>query len=411
MERDGQHIPSHTNFLSIHVNKDKNDMEKMKLLQNLQVFHFDTHKILTEKFFIHGRSPFIYLHTNLTNRPLKMLIDTGAAISLIVKNSIEDDSNKRDFKLKLLGIGGQEKGTETAGIIDTTITINGCRLHTTFHILEQNAFNIGDGILGFDILYQFRAKIDIEKKCIQFKLDEIIQTEGKFELNDANKNMNEETNEQIDSKKQRIYQNMDDLNKQMDIHAQLRKDKENTNNLNKTVGNLNENIVSKSTHDFDGNLNMLIENYDINNQNKNENDEIKTSHDEIESPIDENYNTSIFFYEREFERKNEFKAKKLENENIQKIYDVTNEKHANLSRNEMIFEQLKLNSCSDGEKQFIQKVCFSFPFQFYLDGDILGHTDVIQHSIKLLSNAKTVNVRQYRIPHIHKKILEDIIID
>lgn len=44
-----------------------------------------------------------------------------------------------------------------------------------------------------------------------------------------------------------------------------------------------------------------------------------------------------------------------------------------------------------------------------MDGDMLSCTEAAQHEIKLLPGATPVNVRQYRIPHSHKKILQQMI--
>lgn len=81
------------------------------------------------------------------------------------------------------------------------------------------------------------------------------------------------------------------------------------------------------------------------------------------------------------------------------------------TRSREIFKKLQLKHCSEYEKTHIREICFEFPFQFYMDGDILGHTDIVKHTIRLLPNAKTVHVRQYRIPHVHKQILQNIIED
>lgn len=76
-----------------------------------------------------------------------------------------------------------------------------------------------------------------------------------------------------------------------------------------------------------------------------------------------------------------------------------------------IYNKLSLSHCSNENKIFIHKLCANFPFQFYVEGDNLGKTDVIKHKINIIPGSKIINLRQYRIPHTHKKPLENIIID
>lgn len=171
MEYGGQHKPSQ--LMSINMNMKENDEDKLKLLREMQNFHIDTYKTLTESIFIEGNSPFIYLHTNLTNRPLKMLLDTGASLSIINRDSIGIEPNLRDLKLHLYGIGGKERGIETLGIIDAEIKINGCKIKASLHVIEADTLNLADGILGFDFLQLYKAKYDMENNIVEFKLQEI----------------------------------------------------------------------------------------------------------------------------------------------------------------------------------------------------------------------------------------------
>ena len=80
-------------------------------------------------------------------------------------------------------------------------------------------------------------------------------------------------------------------------------------------------------------------------------------------------------------------------------------------RAQIILNKLNLTENSQVEKEYVTKLCHEFPYQFYLEGDMLGCTTVIEHRIRLIPNAKIVNVRQYRIPQAHKVILKEIVED
>lgn len=76
-------------------------------------------------------------------------------------------------------------------------------------------------------------------------------------------------------------------------------------------------------------------------------------------------------------------------------------------------DRLKLNfaHCGESEIESIHKICKDFPYQFYVEGDNLGNTTVIKHTIKIIPGSKIVNTKQYRIPHTHREILLSIVKD
>lgn len=72
---------------------------------------------------------------------------------------------------------------------------------------------------------------------------------------------------------------------------------------------------------------------------------------------------------------------------------------------------MNLKHCTNTEKKFIQELCEEFPYQFHLEGDKLGTTNITKHEIKLIPGSKIINIRQYRMPHTYKKTLQKILDD
>lgn len=439
MDYEGQLDPSPNKLLSIHWNRENNDKNKLTLLRELQIFHVETHKQLTEKIFIEGRSPFIYLLTDLTNRPLKMLIDTGASIGIIGEGSIADKTKIRNSKLNIYGIGGQDKGTETLGMIDTAITINGCKLNTAFHVIKGDCLNIADGILGFDFLYEYRANFDMDNGIIQFKLNDIINEE------------NSEGAGKIPQPENASKENTPDI--ENSIHSLDKLYENNTaDQTNAINANSSEQIRAEKQAKITKKCKKKQQSIEIieNLQNSVEIGEVdKLNESSEDSQMSNEYKEAVHYYEKCIETNNKYKAKRSVNTDMNTIecdYPnkdktikipnneafLTPQTYENIdhfsqfeqivlnsdlidkdilcpTRSEEIFKKLQLKHCSEYEKTHIHEICSEYPFQFYMDGDILGHTDIIKHSIRLLPNAKTVNVRQYRIPHIHKQILQNII--
>lgn len=61
----------------------------------------------------------------------------------------------------------------------------------------------------------------------------------------------------------------------------------------------------------------------------------------------------------------------------EKIFEIPND-NSN-ERANVIFNKLKLNHCSDSERQSVYQICKKFPYQFYLESDNLASTDIIKH--------------------------------
>lgn len=119
------------------------------------------------------------------------------------------------------------------------------------------------------------------------------------------------------------------------------------------------------------------------------------------------YNTSEYVkYFKDKEAAREYYKKKIQELTNTKMFGIHQNEYENenemMNRHEIIFKKLKLNNTED-ELRTIKRICEDFPFQFYLEGDNLGCTNVVEHKIILKPNAKIVNVRQYKIPQTYKK--------
>lgn len=71
-----------------------------------------------------------------------------------------------------------------------------------------------------------------------------------------------------------------------------------------------------------------------------------------------------------------------ENEEVPTKNMGANEKQ-NMSRYEAIMEKLKIENCDNTQKIMVQDLVNRYPLQFYVPGDKLEVTDVIQHEIIL----------------------------
>lgn len=313
MDQIGRLAPSAN--MSINFRAIKNEQENINSIQNLQIKNSEKLNVKT-KIYNEKGAPFVIVKTNLCERPLKFLIDTGAAISLITDDVLSKRIHKIDYEVSVFGIIGRDVSIRTQGMVAGILNVENKFLGTMFHVVKREYLCSADAYLGYDFLSPYKALIDMTNMLLR------ICTEDSFCIKDENEIKNEL---KIEDK----YE-MNDKNDEK------------------------ENFMS-----------ILAQNYDFEEQ-KSTNINVRQVH---------LYNLNTF------------------------------------DRIDYILKNLKLKNCKIEEVSFVRKICENFPYQFYLEGDMLSSTDVIKHEIKLIPNAKTVNIRQYRIPESHRKILSEIIND
>ena len=65
-----------------------------------------------------------------------------------------------------------------------------------------------------------------------------------------------------------------------------------------------------------------------------------------------------------------------------------------------------MSTLNEEEKTSLLNIFNQFPYQFHLSSDKLGHTDILKHKI-ITTYEKSINVKQYRYPHIHKEEIQN----
>lgn len=178
MERIGLIEPSTQSNLNINFRISDNDHHTIKKLLNIQKSNiFKTQYTLNQhnnniekEIFTENRAPYIILNTNLCERPLKFLIDTGAAISLVAKNSIGENNNLIKYEINVFGIMGKEMSVKTEGMIHGIFEINGQFLSTMLHVIDSKFAGPADGYLGYDFLCPYKITIDMNKMCLKINL-------------------------------------------------------------------------------------------------------------------------------------------------------------------------------------------------------------------------------------------------
>lgn len=334
--------------MSINFRVSENNLQTINKLKNLQKIYFNTYKDkekIEHEIFSENGAAYAHVQTNLSDRPLKLMIDTGASISLIAIDIVSNKARILDFSVKLSGIIN-EISVDTKGLVQGVLKMGDCFLGTVFHLVDRVHAGPADGYLGYDFLKSYKAIINISRMCLQIDVQNV--------LKDGN-----------------------------------------------TDHKINEDESENGLHIIAPEHSSL-KIYDIPETRLNE----------------ENY---VEYYKAINNYKYNIKVHRLDHEYIdKKIYEIKDgyleynriDGHtADDRRSDYIYEKLNISHCSGEEKGYVKEICEKYPHQFFIDGDVIGTIDIIKHTIKLQPNAKIINIRQYRIPHKHKKILDSIIKD
>lgn len=384
MKYTGRYISSNFPNLTINFRTFENSEQILNVLRD---FQFPKQKInirneVETKIFTENGAAYVLLESDCRERPLKLLIDTGASITLLANDVNTKNSQVTKYIIKLFGVV-RDVSIETQGLISGKFKIGGQEMESTFHLIDRKYAGPADGYLGYDFLSTYKTIIDMNEMKIIFnikneerEINHLCPDEGNFLNILANSYDFEETLGGQINKMEKIKKNNENfelqrLKKEIDVYGKK------------------PNIVLASLKTYEK---PMRERFILPTIHENEFEE---------------YFEARNFYRNEIEKRIELKIGKDGSNNLKQ----QNFCLSDLKRSDIIYNKLNLSNCSVDEKCFIKQICRDFPLQFYVEGDMLGSTDVIEHHIKLKPDAQVVNVRQYRIPQTHRTILEEIIID
>lgn len=123
----------------------------------------DEYGAMESKLEIRGGDIFITLTTEFTIRPIRLLVDTGAAISLISENVIKPDAKLRNLNVKLFGFSGKDHYVNSSKAVDGLINMSvepNSQIGATFHIVSPVYTGETDGFLGADFILFYRTILD-----------------------------------------------------------------------------------------------------------------------------------------------------------------------------------------------------------------------------------------------------------
>lgn len=188
MKYEGQHISSAIKTKSIDLDISKNDNEQKELIKSTQNFYIDEYKDITHDILIERGAPFITLKTTSIERPIKLLLDTGASVSIISTRAIPHNPLfLQNIRYKLHGLGSSDDGILSLGLFHTKVIINGTSLGISLHVVDEKYLGTIDGFLGFDFIMNYKVNIDIGNLKVHFRLKDLLKTDKIDEYNKKTK--------------------------------------------------------------------------------------------------------------------------------------------------------------------------------------------------------------------------------
>lgn len=198
MKQSGPNVSSTNKILSINIKRNEKDRNQTAMILHMRNLYIENAQTITENIITENSAPYILLKTNLTEGPIKMLIDTGANISIISSKQITNKNIKiANIKYNLMGFNSSNEGITTMGLVTTIATMGQSNLDIPLHVVNESCMGKIDGLLGFDFLMKYGANLDINKSKIHV---EIKKQENQNRFTDSltlNKRKTEGNNENI----------------------------------------------------------------------------------------------------------------------------------------------------------------------------------------------------------------------
>lgn len=283
---------------------------------------------------------------HIDGQPVTLLVDTGAAISVINKQKVGNNPINRSNVVSIIGVSGNNSTIKTDGT--SLISLDQFPKHN-FHVADLNIS--ADGILGNDFMTKFNVHIYVQSKTMRVR-------NVSYKLFYLNENTNEfqEDNQFISKRAETVIACM---------------------SANLTNGPA---IVEKQ--ELPNGLTIphalvMVENNRFLITCVNSTNDDKT----ISMPT---IQTSEF----------------LEQESLFQINSLSN--HHSANQYDLVNKLVRKEHLNNEESESLDKIITEFSDIFYTEGSQLTFTNQTKHSIPTTSDTP-INTKTYRFPYVHQQ--------
>lgn len=196
MGRAAQHLPSmvfseNTEIMNAHFRTECNNETVLMGLKNFQICTIQTILPIIQTLIIERGAAFAICTTNITIRPIKLLVDTGASLTLVAAYLIKHSVYIQPHKLNSFGVTGSEFKIQTEGIVHGQMIFPDNSIGMAMHLVDKKYAGVADGYLGFDFLCQYKATINIAEKRLIYEIHKVCTKKPNLTTEDAMKMMDE----------------------------------------------------------------------------------------------------------------------------------------------------------------------------------------------------------------------------
>lgn len=293
----------------------------------------------------------IKLKTNVTENPIELIADTGSQITIVADDTIRSGVRILPQKYKLTGISGKEHTVLTSGNVDAQLTIENGTIPDQFTLVDRRYAGPFDGYLGHAFLKGNNAVIDMKNDEIKLNIPQSSTKAASGETSSVKIMSEKEVKEEKELTEFEVYAcRQPETGEENGIPTE-----EPQNDLEK------------------------VKWYKC-----------------LSSRINNEANQYLLC----------FNDDKID-DNIVPTKNMGASKQCERTRNEQIMNELQLDKCDELQKREVEDLVRKYPQQFYLPGDRLEVTAIMQHEITLKPDATRVNLPQRRFPEVLKRKMEE----
>lgn len=345
----------------------------------------------------------ITIDISICNRPVKLLVDSGAHATMLKSNLIKSNIlYYPQVRYAMVGINGPNNPVMTHGATYGNVVICGIKMQSQFQIADDRMHLNYDGILGLDFMMQYKAIIDMSNMTLAVTLPPW-------------HNMYEEDERHMFG---RSYPNIKITSKNNELMYSENEIKSQTNSVGKKAGKLTAHVNRLELYkcaDLDINEGVKLAPYTTRNFTVDVPGEVLCKAKMFtagvfmtDTIIHEGNNTvTVVNNSDETVRLNslEVETEPISNYNVFRLKKTAS--NDSQRRIKVILDTMDMSHCNDHEKKMIEKLVSEYYDVFYMEGDGLSFAKGAEHRIPTEPNINPINVRQYKTSDGQKSIIQE----
>lgn len=348
--------------------------------------------------------PHVTLSISCAKRAVRLLLDSGASASFISSRLIRGGTRVNTNE-KITAISATGHTVSTVASVVCSLFVNEQPIQHKMHIFDENISIAADGILGFDFMSKYKCIMNVAEKkiCIKIEDDSRDQTLAGNECAEPTNGIDIDRRDQHKNARFTFPPKQFDtiLPPQPTFNATKLQAYITCSQANEPFIIIRENAITYAMATIDApdgdfylNHRELLPNVStvacI----------ISSSYHSSFIPISNTNSFPLILHTRHMPI-----AQLISNISGYHLLHIS--AHADKqNRYNKIVDHINISQIDEETAGVIRHLCAEFSDCFHVDDDIVTHTDIIEHIIKLQSDAKPSFIKQYRLPESQKQEIQ-----